>query len=906
MTEIQPDSAEVETIPAPSLNKRIYVYRISNENDIPWERTVGQAHTTGTGLLKVGETTKPTARERIKQQLNTAYPGLKGVEILLDEPAQRADGTWFGDRDVHRVMKASGIHAIRASKRDSEKFEATLDEVKAALVAVRNGTAFDSDRTLDFPMRPEQEDAVAQTAGYFLTHANASQSPKVLWNAKMRFGKTFTTYQLAREMGFKRVLVLTYKPAVQVAWRDDLLGHVDFEGWHFVDRNTPVAEAATLSSGEDPLVWFASFQDLSGKDLDGKIKAHNKQIHKTEWDCIVLDEYHFGAWRDSARDLYDPTDKALAEVEEPEDWVTEEDLELTSRHYLYLSGTPFRAITNGEFTEDAVFNWTYVAEQRAKERWNPTDGPNPYIDLPAMKMYAYEMGAPATEWADDGEFNGFNLTEYFKAQKADPKSKSKKIEPGTYVFNDETRVKEFLEMLRGKLTEQMKVQLIGSGKKAPFPYESADFSDAIQHSVWYMADVASCYAMRDMLQAHPNFKTYEIHVAAGPQAGMGAEAKPPVEAAIKKARSEGLSGSITLSCGKLMTGVTIREWGAILMLRSLKSPESYFQSAFRIQSPWSYRKADGTVDVQKDTVYVFEFDPNRALGLVAEYGMKLATTGDTTPQEAIGDLMNYLPIFQFSGGQMRQLDAADVLNIATTGVGASALAARWNSPVLVDVNEHTLGALLEQPDLLEALEQIEDFRNLANMAQQVVTSTKKLKKVEREKGKSNFDDDEKKEKSKTASLRKQIREKLQKFLAKIPVFMYITDFREESLKDVIESLDSELFTRVTGLTVDDFRLLNKIGVFNAQHMNAAIYQFKSFENASLHYADETVLDESGTPVGLWDTTIDASELGGEYDATGTPTERPQVEASSSEAPDVPRPQQPSATDWLRARSQTAR
>ncbi|WP_344341998.1 hypothetical protein, partial [Streptomyces rhizosphaericus] len=177
----------------------------------------------------------------------------------------------------------------------------------------------------------------------------------------------------------------------------------------------------------------------------------------------------------------------------------------------------------------------------------------------------------------------------------------------------------------------------------------------------------------------------------------------------------------------------------------LKSPESYFQSAFRVQSPWSYRTAGGSIDVQKDTVYVFEFDPNRALTLVAEYGMKLATTGETTPQQAIGDLMNYLPIFQFSGGQMRQLDAADVLNIATTGVGASALAARWNSPVLVDVNEHTLSALLEHPDLLEALEQIEDFRNLANMAQQVVTSTKKLKKVEREKGKNNLDDDEKTE-----------------------------------------------------------------------------------------------------------------------------------------------------------------
>jgi hypothetical protein len=227
-----------------------------------------------------------------------------------------------------------------------------------------------------------------------------------------------------------------------------------------------------------------------------------------------------------------------------------------------------------------------------------------------------------------------------------------------------------------------------------------------------------------------------------------------------------------------------------------------------------------------------------------------------------------LPIFQFTGGQMRQLDAASVLNIATTGVGASALAARWNSPLLVEVNEHTLSALLDHPDLLAALEQIEDFRNLANMAHQVVTSTQKLKKVEREKGKNDLDESEKKEKKESSSIKKQIREKLQKFLVKIPVFMYVTDFREEALKDVIESLDSDLFTRVTGLTVDDFRLLNKIGVFSPQHMDAAIYQFKAFETASLHYADETVPDETGHKVGLWDTSIDASELGGKYAAGG--------------------------------------
>jgi len=249
---------------------------------------------------------------------------------------------------------------------------------------------------------------------------------------------------------------------------------------------------------------------------------------------------------------------------------------------------------------------------------------------------------------------------------------------------------------------------------------------------------------------------------------------------------------------------------------------------------------------------VFEFDPNRALSLVSEYGLRLSTGGDVTPSQAIGQLLDYLPIYTFAGGAMTRLDASEVMDWASAGIGATALAQRWNSPVLVDVNQATLTALLEHPELLETLEQIEDFRNLASTAQQVVTSTKALKKAKREQG-GKLEPEQKKEQSETAKARKEIREKLQKFVAKVPVFMYVTDFREEALKHVIESLDGALFERVTGLTVDDFKLLNALGVFNAQHMNQAIYQFKSFESRSLHYADEdsTALAQPQR-VGLWD------------------------------------------------------
>jgi hypothetical protein len=207
----------------------------------------------------------------------------------------------------------------------------------------------------------------------------------------------------------------------------------------------------------------------SGQSPDGEVKAHNESIHVTDWDCIVLDEYHFGAWRDNARELYDPADKTLAEEQEPDEEVTEEDLGLSSAQYLYLSGTPFRAITNGEFTEDATFDWTYVDEQAAKEHWDAKQGQNPYLGLPKMEMYAYEIAPGAANWAEDGEFMGFSLADYFKSDRVSGGTGTPG--PGDCVFEDPGRVSEFLEMLRGKLSEQIKVQIV-AGQKPPFPYES--------------------------------------------------------------------------------------------------------------------------------------------------------------------------------------------------------------------------------------------------------------------------------------------------------------------------------------------------------------------------------------------------------------------------------------------------
>ena len=224
---------------------------------------------------------KADGRERIKQQLGTAYPHLEGVTHPAGRPRPSATTA-----RLPRPRRPPRLWSPRESGRTQEWFEATVDEVQAAIVAVRNGQSYDGTRTADFGMRPEQEEAVALTAGYYRAHAGTARTPKFLWNAKMRFGKTFTTYQLAREMGWTRVLVLTYKPAVQTAWKEDLLTHVDFEGWRFVDREYPAAEDRDAAAdAADPLVWFASFQDLRGKTADGDIKEHNEVIHLIDWDC---------------------------------------------------------------------------------------------------------------------------------------------------------------------------------------------------------------------------------------------------------------------------------------------------------------------------------------------------------------------------------------------------------------------------------------------------------------------------------------------------------------------------------------------------------------------------------------------------------------------------------------------
>ena len=805
------------------------------------------------GWLKVGYTTR-TAEIRAREQNQTSHVRYR---IVLERPAMRKDGSWFDDHLVRGILRNGHI-----PNPEGEWCICDVGTVEKAIAAAVAGNDRIVDRIEDFKMRPEQERAVEKTALYFSAFrkdpSNRGLTPHFLWNAKMRFGKTFTTYQLALRMGWTKVLVLTFKPAVKTAWEEDLLTHKDFAGWQFCQKQDD-REFNRVDEGR-PFVCFASFQDVLGRNAAGGIKATNEWIQTVGWDCIVLDEYHYGAWGRNARNFYDRKDPALGRAEEMGEILAEDadnarELEaremydeglmpLRTGAYLYLSGTPFRAISTGEFIEEQIFNWTYSDEQAAKEAWQ--GGHNPYAQLPKMVMMTYQLPDSISEIASRGEFDEFDLNEFFRAEDDH--------------FLHEEYVQKWLDLIRGAYTETIVTELKLGKEKPPMPFSDSRLLSYLQHTYWFLPSVAACRAMSRLLRKRCNrfFDDYKVVVAAGSEAGMGAQAVEPVYDAMEDPQR---TRTITLSCGKLSTGVTVRPWTGILMLRNTTSPETYFQAAFRVQSPWTIKDERGEEVILKPFCYVFDFAPNRALRQVAEYSCRL-NVHESNPERKVDEFIKFLPILAFDGSSMKEIDAAGVLDMAMSGTTATLLARRWESAVLVNVDNATLQRLMNSPEAMRALMNIEGFRNLNSDIETIINKSEHVKNTKKEKGdglsaseKKRLSEEEKEFKSK----RKEIQEKLIKFATRIPVFMYLTDFREYCLKDVIEQLEPELFRKVTGLTLRDFSLLVSLGVFNSELMNDAVYKFKRYEDSSLEY---TGIDRhSGTVVGLWDTAVDTSKVG---------------------------------------------
>jgi hypothetical protein len=837
--------------PRPEVNPRLYAYAI----DAP-------SHA---GLLKIGQTTRDV-KQRVEEQTKTA--GFKSqTTIYLNEPATRNDGSVISDHALRDALKTKGHERVQL-----EWMRCTVADVHAALHQLRTGQIVTGARDQRFPPRAEQQAAVDATHAYFLSRWAEDEAavPRFLWNAKMRFGKTFTTYQLARKLGAKRVLVVTFKPAVEDAWQADLEGHVDFEGWQYLSRAS--GRDPRDADRDRPLVYFGSFQDLLGREAGtGAIKSKNEWLHTTPWDLVVFDEYHFGAWRDTAKELFEGDEEAIirketllkkadetkaaaealaeriADLQQPLE-AEAEFLPITTRAYVYLSGTPFKALATGEFIEEQIFNWTYTDEQRAKAAFT-VDHPgarNPYAALPEMRLLTYQMPQELLAIASGGEFDEFDLNAFFAATGTG--------DAASFIHKDD--VQKWLQVIRG---EHAPVDALKSGARPPWPYADSQLLPWLNHAFWFLPNVAACEAMRNLLAEPQNlfWHDYRVVMVAGASAGIGLDAVPPVRAAI----GEGFkTQTITLSCGKLTTGVTIPQWSSILMLRNLKSPETYFQAAFRVQSPWSIKNPEGDdpnrEQVVKPVCFVFDFAPTRALRQLSSYGIGLSP-GEANPEQAVADLISFLPVLAYDGAVMKPVDAGEILDIAMAGTTGTLLARKWESALLVNVDNDTLRRVLESEEAMAAVERIEGWRNLGdNIIETIIAKSEAVKDLKKKARDGELSEKEKREltseEKEYKSLRKKVQEKLIKFATRIPAFMYLTDFRENNLQEVITRIEPALFQTVTGLTVGDFRMLVDLRVFNTERMNEAVFAFRRYENASLSY---TGIDSHPnlTQVGGWDT-----------------------------------------------------
>lgn len=835
--------------PKPDARPRIYAYSIADE-----------AHN---GLLKVGQTTRDV-KQRVAEQLKTA--AIANYIIELDEPGEADDGSIITDHAVRDALKRKGF-----ANPQLEWMRCSLADVKTVLAELRSGQQFTGTHHEEFPPRKEQLEAVEQTYAYYHSRwqQDANAVPRFLWNAKMRFGKTFTSYQLAKKLGAKRVLVLTFKPAVEDAWQTDLESHVDFDGWQYLSRNS--GRDPSQIDSDKPVVYFGSFQDLLGRDKAGNIKARNEWLHTINWDLVVFDEYHFGAWRETAKELFEGEDAGEAKKEAKLEYAdglddVNEDLgvmsenetdflPITTRAYLYLSGTPFKALATGEFIEEQIFNWTYTDEQRAKEDFaaqHPGQR-NPYGALPQMRLLTYQMPPEITHIASGGELDEFDLNEFFAAN-------------GTGVlaqFKHKDEVQKWLNVIRNSPDAPRSFDSIKTGVVPPWPYSDTRLLPHLQHSFWFLPNVAACHAMANLLEEKHNtfWHDYQVIVAAGASAGIGLDALPPVR---DKVGSGFDTKTITLSCGKLTTGVTVKQWSSILMLRNLQSPETYFQAAFRVQSPWSIKNPNGDnpneEEIIKPVCFVFDFAPTRALRQLSEYGIGLSP-GEANPENAVKELVSFLPVLAYDGAKMMQIDAGGILDIAMAGTSATLLARKWESAMLVNVDNDTLRRVLENPEAMAAVERIEGWRALGdNIIETIINKSEKIKDI-KDKAKANDGELTPKEKKELTAeekefktKRKLVQEKLIKFATRIPAFMYLTDFRENKLQDVITKLEPDLFHAVTGLTVADFHLLVRLRVFNTERMNEAVFAFRRYEDASLRYTG-IESHEGLTHYGLYDTVV---------------------------------------------------
>ncbi|QUR88276.1 Eco57I restriction-modification methylase domain-containing protein [Listeria innocua] len=596
------------------------------------------------GYVKIGDTTRD-AVTRIFEQVGTA--GLN-PKILFEKVARKSDGEWFRDKDLHRFLILNGIEKKDFNSRADEwfYFNGTLEKAEELTNKFINRDYDEvqiDDKRSDYILRNEQQQAVEKTYEYY----QSNQEPKeFLWNAKPRFGKTLTTYDFIRNLNARNVLIVTNRPAIANSWFDDFNKFIAWQEpqMKFVSETDALNGKAmtreqyrdfldTTSHPNPTQIFFMSLQDLKGAEFAGGNYKKLEWVPGLNWDLLVIDEAHEGI--DTKK-----TDIAFSQLKRD--------------FTLHLSGTPFKALAKGDFSEEQIFNWSYVDEQEAKENWDPTIGSNPYESLPTLNLFTYQMSKMIEDEVTAGltieeEKNvdyAFDLNEFFRVK-----------ENGRFEY--EESVVRFLDNL-------------SSGK---FPFSENEYRNELKHTFWLLPRVNAAKALEKLLNSHPTFKDYKVVLAAGDGVslhdGIEAEALDLKENTksfdrVRKAIEQN-DKTITLSVGQLTTGVTIPEWTAVLMLNNIESPSLYFQAAFRSQNPYEYEE-DGKL-FRKENAYIFDFSPDRTLRLYDEFANNLSSGSSKTSEERkrkIKKLLNFFPVIaEDEEGTMHEIDASEVLTIPT-------------------------------------------------------------------------------------------------------------------------------------------------------------------------------------------------------------------------------------------------
>ena len=619
--------------------KLIYIFRINDD-----------AHK---NLLKIGEATCFTEEQPAKllpncNRLNVAaknrineYTQTAGIkyELLHTELAMRRvvkDGKSlieaFRDHDVHQVLIRSGIkrHFFDTEHKANEWFGVDLETAKKAISAVKEGRSslLSSEITegkSPIVFRPEQADAIKRTIKQFKT------GNQMLWNAKMRFGKTLTALQVAKECEFKHTLILTHRPVVRDGWFEDF-GKIFYDTDYVFGSKTNGEKIEDLVDSDKKFVYFASMQDLRGSDAVGGKFDKNEDIFHTKWDFVVIDEAHEGT-------LTKLGQAVIETINEMSNYPK----------ILRLSGTPFNLLD--KFKEAEIFTWDYVMEQREKKNWlqKHFGDANPYADLPELKIFTYNLDKLIGGYIDV-EDGAFNFREFFRTWTGNVQKDFKPMPNGVNVgdFVHKTDVRRFLDLL------------CKSDKNSNYPFSTEEYRAYFRHSLWMVPGVKEAKALSALLKAHPAFGSGAFNIVN--VAGSGDEEIDSKDALDAVRRAFGSNPdetySITISCGRLTTGVTVPEWTAVFMLAGTfsTSASSYLQTIFRVQSP---ANINGKV---KERCFVFDFAPDRTLKMVAEAGRLSTKTGNTSNDRKImGEFLNYCPVIAVDGSNMRQYNVDSML-----------------------------------------------------------------------------------------------------------------------------------------------------------------------------------------------------------------------------------------------------